>query len=209
MSATDVEEQKNLWPPTPMTLAGATELGLAALIAFAARRRRRPRVAPLPAVGGWLVPIALVALAIEGCSTAAGTGVIDAGQLDQQTGGVSFANDVYPIVSASCALTGCHDMGITTNHWTDYTTAEATYTRWVNGPGFDFCTDQPPYVQRVIVVPGDPDASYLMLKIAPPTDAPCQDPTHHRRMPPDPREPLTAASIETIRTWIAEGALQN
>jgi hypothetical protein len=169
------------------------------------------------------VPIAFAALALVGCSGAggassmaaidAGPSNLDAGSRDQQTGTVSFANDVYPIISPSCALTGCHDMAITTNHWSDYTTAEKTYMRWVNGPGFDFCTDEALttglYVPRVIVVPGDPDASYLMLKIAPPTDAPCQDPTHHRRMPPDPREPLTAASIETIRTWIAEGALQN
>jgi len=28
-------------------------------------------------------------------------------------------------------------------------------------------------------------------------------------MPPAPREPLTTASIDAIRTWIAEGALQN
>jgi hypothetical protein len=157
----------------------------------------------------FLVPIALATLAIVGCSGASSTPMIDAGPSDQQMGPVGFANDVYPIVSASCALTGCHDMALNKNHWTDYTTAERTYVRWVNGPGFDFCTDHPPYVQRVIVVPGDPVASYLMLKIEPPTDAPCQDPTHHRRMPPDPGEALAAASIEMIRTWIAEGALQN
>ena len=103
-------------------------------------------------------------------------------------------------------------MGSTTNHWTDYTTADKTYTRWVNGPGFDFCIDSTTvgiYAQRVIVVPGDPGASYLVTKIAPPTDAPCQDPTHHRRMPPDPREPLPQSAIDTIVRWISEGALQN
>jgi hypothetical protein len=50
LSAADVQERIDLWPLTPMMLAGATELGLAALIAFAARRRRRPRDAPQPAV---------------------------------------------------------------------------------------------------------------------------------------------------------------
>jgi hypothetical protein len=48
--AADVQERLDLWPLTPMMLAGATELGLAALIALAARRRRRPRDAPQPAV---------------------------------------------------------------------------------------------------------------------------------------------------------------
>jgi hypothetical protein len=50
MSAADVQERIDLWPLTPMMLAGTTELGLAALIIFAARRRRRPRDAPQPAV---------------------------------------------------------------------------------------------------------------------------------------------------------------
>ncbi len=131
------------------------------------------------------------------------------GSSDQQTT-VSFVNDVYPIVAASCALVECHAMGIVTNHWTDYTTAEKTYMRWVNSPGFDFCTDGPdPIVQRVTVVPGDPDASYLVTKIAPPTDEPCQDPTHHRRMPPDPLAPLSAESIGKVVQWIREGALLN
>ena len=159
-----------------------------------------------------LAPVVFAVLALVGCSGARSNPATDAGPSDQQTGTVSFVNDVYPTISATCALTGCHDMAITTNHWSDYTTAEKTYMRWVNGPGFDFCIDAPvtgQFAQRIIVVPGDPVASYLMLKIAPPTDAPCQDPTHHRRMPPDPREPLTTASIDAIRTWIAEGALQN
>jgi len=50
MSAADVQERMDLWPLTPMMLAGTTELGLAALIVFAARRRRRLRDAPQPAV---------------------------------------------------------------------------------------------------------------------------------------------------------------
>jgi hypothetical protein len=98
------------------------------------------------------------------------------------------------------------------NHWSDYTTAETTHMRWVNGFGFDFCVDVPTnglFTQRTTVVPGDPDASYLVLKIAPPTDAPCQDPTHHRRMPPEPREALSPDSIATIVTWIREGARYN
>jgi len=125
-------------------------------------------------------------------------------------GGVSFANDVHPIVASWCAVSGCHDTGTTQNHVTNFSTPESTYNRWVNAPGFDFCTDEPGvYVQRTIVVPGDPDASYLVWKITSTTTEPCQDPTHSRRMPPAPREPLAPASIETIVTWIREGALQN
>ena len=136
----------------------------------------------------------------------------DVGAPDQPGGGVSFVNDVYPIVAASCALAGCHDMGITTNHWTDYTTPESTYQRWVNGPGFDFCSDLPSngaYEPRIIVIPGDPINSYLLLKIAPPTEEPCRDPTHHRRMPPAPMDPLPPAAIDTIISWVKQGALAN
>ena len=117
------------------------------------------------------------------------------GSAPRRAASASFATCTRRI-AASCAVSGCHDMGITSNHWTDYTTADKTHTRWVNGPGFDFCIDGRRWAstrQRVIVVPGDPAGSYLVTKIAPPTDAPCQDPTHHRRMPPAPLEPLTPA----------------
>ncbi len=179
--------------------------------------------AAISKIGIWTVLLSGL-LAASGCSGGSGAAAprdggdagrlrLDAGSADQPpTGGVSFVRDVYPTIAASCAVAGCHDMAITTNHWTDYTTAEKTYTRWVNGPGFDFCIDDTTmgiYASRVLVVPGDPAASYLVTKIAPPTDAPCQDPTHHRRMPPAPREPLTQASIDTIVRWISEGALQN
>ena len=43
LSAAEVNERMDLWPLTPLMLGGATELGLAALIAVAARRRLRPR----------------------------------------------------------------------------------------------------------------------------------------------------------------------
>jgi len=155
--------------------------------------------------------VILFAMLAAGACSSGGAQRADSGMVDVPAGTVSFTRDVYPTIAASCAVTGCHDMGITMNHWTDYTTAEKTYTRWVNGPGFDFCVDGPvgQFQMRVIVVPGDPDGSYLITKIAPPTDAPCQDPTHHRRMPPDPLEPLSAEAIATIVQWISEGALQN
>ena len=162
---------------------------------------------------------AVIVFAIAaGCSAGGGSPLpvdggglaVDSGSPDQPQGTVSFVNDVYPTIVASCALTGCHDMGITMNHWTDYTTAEKTHMRWINGPGFDFCVDGPePMLTRVIVVPGDPDASYLVTKIAPPTEEPCQDPTHHRRMPPDPMPALSADAIAKIVLWIREGALLN
>ena len=110
-------------------------------------------------------------------------------------------NDVYPIIAASCALAGCHDMGITTNHWTDYTTPEATYSRWVNGRGLDFCVDQPAdgiYTSRVVVVPGDPMSSYLLLKIAPPTGGPLRGPDPPPAHAARADGSLPPAAIDTI-----------
>jgi len=164
---------------------------------------------------------ALGALAAASCSSSGNQVLVgedaagvrfDVGARDRPDAGISFVNDVYPIVAASCALAGCHDMAITTNHWTDYTTAESTYTRWVNGPGFDFCSDQTSngaYEPRTIVIPGDPVDSYLVTKVAPPTEEPCRDPTHHLRMPPAPMDPLPPAAIDTIIAWIKDGALAN
>src|SRR5262245_20975780 len=160
--------------------------------------------------------IAVAVIAVSACSGGRSAVVSDAAveqaSPDAPSDGVSFATAVYPIIAASCIDANCHDGSRQMNHWSDFTTAASTYQRWVNGPGFDFCVDVPTngvYTSRVQVVPGDPDASYLVMKLAPPTTAPCQDPTHHRQMPAEPRPPLPAASIETIVTWIREGARQN
>ncbi len=51
MSATDIRERLELWPLTPLNLAGAAELGLAILVGVAGRRFRRARAAmPAPPV---------------------------------------------------------------------------------------------------------------------------------------------------------------
>ena len=66
------------------------------------------------------------------------------------------------------------------------------------GPGSTSAsTDRGHYVQRVTVVPGIrgelPGHEDRTI-----TDEPCQDPTHHRRMPPDPLEPLSTDSIGKV-----------
>ncbi|MFN9125630.1 MAG: c-type cytochrome domain-containing protein, partial [bacterium] len=48
------------------------------------------------------------------------------------------------------------------------------------------------------IVPGDPDSSVILARV---THA---DPA--KFMPPDGREPLAAAEVETIRRWIESGA---
>lgn len=50
------------------------------------------------------------------------------------------------------------------------------------------------------VVPGDPDASYLVEKVEGQVGI-CGEP-----MPPPPASTWTAEQVDTIRQWIADGA---
>jgi hypothetical protein len=122
--------------------------------------------------------------------------------------GVSFGREVFPVVKRSCALTGCHDQATTTNHVTNFSTAVLTYSRWVNGPGTDFCVAGPTFRSRIIVVPGRPADSYLIEKITSSREDLCKD-AHHPRMPPPPWPPLPAEDIALFTRWVEEGARQN
>ena len=89
---------------------------------------------------------------------------------------ICYERDVRPILTTSCALAGCHDPA-SRQH------------------GYDFTHDRS--AQRA-VVPGEPALSAMYQMIT--------HPLEHRRMPPTPRERLSAEHIETIRRWIFEGA---
>jgi hypothetical protein len=128
---------------------------------------------------------------------------------DAGPAGVSFRTDVMPLVQSWCATAGCHDRAVTTNHWTDFSTPVNTYARWVDGPGFDFCTDTADtYEQRTIVVPRYPELSFLIDKISSTRETPCKD-NHAPRMPPPPRPPLDPSQIDMIASWIRDGAPDN
>lgn len=91
---------------------------------------------------------------------------------------VYFARDILPILSSSCAYSGCHDAAtasddvILDNFFNTVTTAD--------------------------VRPGDPEGSDLYEKI---TDGDPDD-----RMPPPPNNPLSNNDISLIRKWINQGA---
>jgi len=97
---------------------------------------------------------------------------------------VSFAADVAPVIRSSCGGTGCHNVS---NPYRFLTTSRTG------------CTS---VTERRWVVPGDPDASYVVRKLEG-TSGICG-----LRMP-RLRTPLTAEEIGRIRTWIAEGARNN
>jgi hypothetical protein len=145
------------------------------------------------------------------------------GNTDAATGGstetgfegtVSFSNDVFPIVvAAGCADEGCHaDPESHVAHWTDFRTPESFYRSVVSVVGGDHCVDGSdvgigvPTWDMLRVSPYLPEESLLLEKLLDDRDA-CTP--FFGRMPPPPRAPLDPADIETIRTWILEGAHHN
>lgn len=99
---------------------------------------------------------------------------------------VSFADDIQPIFAQNCVA--CHGIqgGMSLNvavAWSNLVNMESTS-----------------YKPRLRVVPEDPAASVLYLKLM-------GDVTTGDRMPQGGS--LAPAAIELIRVWIAEGALNN
>lgn len=103
----------------------------------------------------------------------------------------NFADIQAKVFTPSCAVSGCHDAGGTFPELT----AGAAYRNIVNisargKNGF------------VYVKPGDPDASYLYLKII------GADNINGERMPRQ-GVPLSASVSDSIRAWIFRGALDD
>lgn len=101
---------------------------------------------------------------------------------------VSFAQDITPIFSSSCAVSGCHDSG--------------TQQSGVNLSSYDAVMNSMgnQYGEKVIN-PGNPDQSPLVDKIE-------ADPEIPDRMPKG-RAPLSQTKIDSIRAWIEDGAPNN
>ncbi len=110
------------------------------------------------------------------------------------TGGaatVSFARDVVPLFSsAGCLDSTCHG-GLFPSSGYDLQTYRIGFAPGDQAQGFGICP----------IVPGDPDASYLIEKIG--------DEGRFGVQMPSGRDPLTAAQIELLKTWIREGAQSN
>lgn len=105
---------------------------------------------------------------------------------------------VTPIVKANCALGACHDAE-TREHGMDLSNGTSIYDAWVGRNGLDHCRN----ALRTRVVPGDPDASYVMSKILGRLE--CESELS-RRMPPPEFPSLLPEQIEALRAWIANGA---
>ncbi|MCK6503884.1 hypothetical protein L6R53_10870 [Myxococcota bacterium] len=123
-----------------------------------------------------------------------GTG--DGGTGDGGVEEVSFLDDVYPLLVAhNCA--DCHSDD-TWHPGLLLTDAATTYNTLLNDAPDD------PSVWTAYVVPGNPAVSLLMPKLSE------DDPAYGGdRMPKDGSGYMTADDLETIETWILQGAFDN
>lgn len=93
---------------------------------------------------------------------------------------VYFVNDILPIISSSCAYSGCHDP-ITRQEGYDF----STYASMMNSN---------------TIKPGNSSNSKFVKVLTE---------TGNDRMPPLPKAGLTADQIAEIRKWIDQGAINN
>jgi hypothetical protein len=107
--------------------------------------------------------------------------------------GVSFAADIQPLFARN-GCTDCHGTLMSSGY--SVLTHEAVF-----GPGIEAASRG-----MLEVVPARPDSSYLVWKVE--GAGPNGEPIFGQRMPLD-RNPLPAADMELLRTWINEGALDN
>lgn len=111
-------------------------------------------------------------------------------------GGATFAADVQPILTANCALSGCH-AGTSPQQGMNLAAGQA-YLNIVSVQSMEV-----PSLFRV--APGQPDSSYLVHKIQG-TQASVGG--GGSQMPLG-GAPLSQEQIDTIRAWISDGAKNN
>ena len=92
----------------------------------------------------------------------------------------AFAQNILPILTARCALSGCHVAD--GPHGLDFRTYESFIAGGEHGPVF---------------IPGNAEASEIVEEIV------------EGKMPPPPRDPLTAAEIQLFVDWINQQEAQD
>jgi hypothetical protein len=108
------------------------------------------------------------------------------------TATVSYSQDIQPLMDRrGCLTNGCHS-GIVPSSDYDMTTYDACFQRGEQAAFLDLCP----------IVPGDPDASFMMNKLESP------QPSMGEQMPLDLTN-LTADELDMVRAWILEGAQNN
>ena len=92
----------------------------------------------------------------------------------------AFEQNLLPILTARCALSGCHVAD--GPHGLDFRTYESFIARGEHGPVF---------------IPGNAEVSEIVEEIV------------EGKMPPPPRDPLTAAEIQLFVDWINQQEAQD
>ena len=103
----------------------------------------------------------------------------------------SFTQDIQPIFTNNCALSGCHNNTASAGLNLEVT---KSYAAIVN-------VSSSLEAQKIRVIPGNAQDSYLVLKIE-------DRQTEGARMPLG-RSQLTISEINTIKNWIDKGAKDN
>ena len=138
-----------------------------------------------------LLSIGLLLVISSGCSDSGSP--TDGGGGGNGGGGntdtVSFANDVRPILLASCAIAACHGSAPIQS---GLNMGTATWTQIRNASGS---------VGGTVVIPSNASSSNLYLKTT-------SSPPFGSRMPFG-EAPLSSAQQIAIRDWINQGALDN
>jgi hypothetical protein len=134
---------------------------------------------------GTIFLLALIMVA-SSCKTKSSSSVPETVKADP-----SFANDIQPIFTNNCALSGCHNS--TAQQGLILGQGQA-YSNLVDVSS----TEEP---NRIRVLPGDSANSYLVIKIE-------GNQTVGVRMPYG-QSPLSSVQIQNIKNWIDRGAKNN
>ena len=167
------------------------------------------RKASLAVCGASFAFVALV-VACSSDETPAITPKKDAGgipaEVDARNPYPSFRDDVAPILLESCALAACHASA---------DSPKGILLRSKDQMYAELQKTSTTAVGEKFVVPGDPTASYLMVKLEGrqnTLDAKCANSELKNCgtiMPQADIESFTPAKLETFRKWITEGAKNN
>ena len=159
----------------------------------------------IPAGSPGALSIALVLMAallsLAGCENRGDTSLTPR----LPSGGSSLSADVIPIFAANCSLAGCHNSA-------DRASGQVLEAGWIFDPTFGIVNV--PSVEATIngldrAEPGDTALSYIVHKIEG-TQASVGDPCcFGLRMPRTGPPYLSAAEIQTIKSWIVQGCADN
>lgn len=157
-------------------------------------------ISPTPSISptGTLPPSPTVTLTATRTATRTASPTASATEKPTILPGSTFAEIQQNIFNASCLNEGCHNL--TDQAGGQVLDAESSYAQLVN-----VTPTLPNAVARGLlrVKPGDPDASFLYIKLSLPR---AFDPVFSARMP-QAAPALPSEQIEQVRAWILRGAL--